>query len=124
MPSSVSDNGSLLQEEFSEEEAPTPSIVPDEEEEAPMPSDVSDEEGEASPLPSSSFDDQEMQQDEESTSSSEDPVVLVDAGSDALVQAIQAQTAAINNWSLAICILLGFLIGVELIKGLFVWKVE
>lgn len=111
MPGSVSDNDILLQEEFPEEEVPTPSNVPG-------------EEGEVSPLPSSSFDDQEDDHSEDVASPSEEAIVLIDAGSDALVQAIQAQTHAIEKWSLVICILLGFLIGVELIKGLFVWKVE
>lgn len=105
MPGSVSDNDSLLLEEFPEEEAPTLSDVPG-------------EEGEASSLPSSSFDDLKKQHDDEAAPSSEDPLVLVDAGSDAILLAIQEQTNIIYSGFTVMSIFLGFIIGALTVKGL------
>lgn len=102
MPDSVSDNDSFLLEEFPEEEAPTPSNVPG-------------EEGEASPLPSSSFDGK--QHNEEVSSPSVDSVMLVEAGNDVLVQAIQEQTSMIYSGFMAISMFLGFIIGALTVKA-------
>lgn len=120
MPGSVSNSDRILSEDLLEEESPTPSDVLDEEEAEPNPSDVLEEEGEASPLPSSSF--EGKQHNEEAASSSEEAFVLVDADSALLAQVIQDQTAVNERYFLVICILLGFLIGVEIIKGLFIWR--